>query len=234
MKDILEFIGILLIATMVGGLIYAIVKKKLALGISLVAGLLVVGVLWWWLSSPPTPNEPTEAGTLSQTLQSPSPKEVWEWTKNYWLWIILILGIPFFLLYIVKEPWAKALQGFLAVVVTMFFVVIPLVYGIWGEKAHSQQGQQQQTATHGCNSASPCTLVVRTDGSTKKERIPQGKSVCFEPYFWSNIQQLGYKTSYKGGTESGTGVSADTFWFVPEAGTKVPRYWFVPIGTQQC
>ncbi len=89
----------------------------------LVAGVIValLAVTWLWPSQSPS-------------LESPSLKTVWEGTKNHWLWIVLILGLPFFLLFISKEPWAKALQWFLATVAVMLFIGIPLVHVIWGEK----------------------------------------------------------------------------------------------------
>ncbi|MBI4065847.1 hypothetical protein HY412_01470 [Candidatus Kaiserbacteria bacterium] len=104
------------------------------------------------------------------------------------------------------------------------------------ERSQSKKdsGRPLAVVPQGCTSASPCISVTKTDGSTERANIPQGKSVCFEPFFWSNIQRLGYKTSYKGGPEGGTGVSADTFWFVPEDGIKVPRHWFVQEGVTQC
>ena len=144
MKDLLEFMGVLLIAAMVGGLIYAIVKRKLALGISLIVGLLVVGVLWWWLSSPPTTTTLSESKTLSHALQAPEPKKVWEFFKDYWLWAILVLtGLYFWFDGMTPAPaWSKGAKSMI-VALAVLMTGAMVVHGIWGEKSPSQQTQQQ-------------------------------------------------------------------------------------------
>lgn len=168
-------------------------------------------------------------------LQAPSPKTVWEFTKMYWLWILLVGGALYLLTHLVpkeKDGFAGKLRGTVVLIGFMLFAIVPLVHLFWGEKSPSQQAQQ--IVPQECTSASPCTLTLGTDGSSERVHIPQGKSVCFEPYFWNSVQRLGYKTSYKGGMEGGTGVPADTFRFVPESEATVPRYWFVQEGTTQC
>ena len=186
--------------------------------------LIVFGVIvalflaWWFLPS----------------LQSPSLGTVWGWAVASWLWILIVLpAIALIVSQFIDDnkKWSKALKT-VAVMLPVIFVGLWLGNMIWGEKSPSQQAQQ--VVPQDCTSAGPCTLVVRTDGPTERAHIPQGKSVCFEPFFWSNIQRLGYKTSYKGGDVGGTGVPADTFWFVPEGGIKVPKHWFVQEGATQC
>ncbi len=204
---------------------------------SIVFGVILTSVLilgyWMWPSStPPTPSAPSASGTGWSW--SPSIGDVWEWAMAGWVWIFILAFITWLVSYFVSEKekkWDKALKT-VAIMLPVIFVGLWLGNMVWGESSSSQQ--VQKTASQECTSASPCTTTLRTNGSTDRTNIPQGKSVCFEPFFWNNIQRLGYKTSYKGGDVGGTGVSADTFWFVPEGEMKVPRHWFVQESATQC
>jgi hypothetical protein len=190
MNIILGFVGTLLAFALLGGLIYAIVKKKLALGISLVVGILVIGGLWWGLSG--TPSTPSASGTWSQTLQAPSPKTVWENTKNYWLWIVLILGLSFFVLYAIEKPWAKALQWFLATMAVMLFAAIPLVDRVRGEKQQSEK----------------MTLSMAPNGKSQYVPVPQGKHVVMdgEDFRYHCVYGDGHEESFgKGETRCSDG-----------------------------
>lgn len=109
-------------------------------------------------------------------------------------------------------------------------------YSKWNKEKELEKkmalSQTRQTITQApqeCTSANPCAPTV---GNVV--HVPQGKSVCFEPFFWSNIQRLGVRTSYKGGSESGYNSIADSFRFVPETGVILPKYWFVPEGSSKC
>ncbi len=132
----------------------------------------------------------------------------------------------------------RTVSGVLVLTGLLFFVGIPAADWIKGDGKPSpqteQESQQTQQQGTGCSAIRPCTVSKRSDGSTMKVHIPESRSVCFEPDFWNNLQKLGYKTSYKGGEKRGTGVFADTFWFVPEAGMNIPRYWFIPEGSLKC
>lgn len=181
MKDLLEFFGVLLIAAMIGGLIYAAVKRNLVLGVSLVAGLLIVSGVWWWLSSSPAPGTPQTAGsgTLSQALQSPSPGGVWEFFKNYWLWIVLVLAIPFSILFAFKETWAKATQGVLVTVATVL-VGAMIVHGIWGEKTPLLPQVQQVCPLYSSTEARSCLIGETPAILTTTESIIKGEfDLCF-------------------------------------------------------
>ena len=79
---------------------------------------------------------------ISSSWESSSPGEVWASTKKYWTWIVYPSIALFFILFAFKGLWAKALQGFLVVVLAMFFVVIPLVHVVWGDDEKS--GSQKQ------------------------------------------------------------------------------------------
>lgn len=143
MNIFLGFMGVLLVSSLITSLIYAIAKKKLALGISLAIGILIVSGLWWWLSSAPTPNTPSSgSGTWSSSLQSPSLKTVWEGTKNRWLLILPILVIMFFLSFFIPNPWAKALQWLSAMTAFMLFVLFPVLVGIQGDENPNSQSSQ--------------------------------------------------------------------------------------------
>jgi hypothetical protein len=90
-----------------------------------------------------------------------------------------------------------------------------------------------------CTGSKPCSPVQKADGSTEKTIVKEGRSVCFESSFYSNLPRLGYVTSYKGEPEMKPGCTTascrvDTFWFAPEAGVPVPKYWFVPEGSSRC
>ncbi len=139
MKFLVGFVGVLLIAGLTGGLFYAILKKKLLLAKSLGVGVLVVSGLWlWWLSSTPAPSMPTVgipgSEIWSQTLQSPSPKTVWEFFKDYWLWIVLVLVGPFWVLGHFANPWAKATKGIIGAIAVMLVGAL-IVHGVWGESS---------------------------------------------------------------------------------------------------
>lgn len=112
--------------------------------------VLLLLVCWLlWLSQEPG---------HEQLLQPPSPRAVWEWTKDYWLWVVLILGIPFGLLFIVQKPWAKALQWCLAVVAAGL-----LFSGLWEEEEPSV----------------PLTLTAPANGDSPRISGPNGHVVSF-------------------------------------------------------
>ncbi len=90
-----------------------------------------------------------------------------------------------------------------------------------------------------CTKSSPCIPFKETDGPTKKVALKEGRSLCFDSSFFKNLPRLGYATSYEGGPEMKPGCTTasctmDTFWFTPEAGVNLPKYWFVPEGSSQC
>lgn len=136
MKDLLEFMGVLLIGMLAGGLIYAIVKRKLALGISLIAGLLTVIGLWWWFLSPSTPPTPSVPPAPGKWSWSPTPSGVWEFTKDYWFWAIISPALLFFASNALPEAWMKAAKG-MVLTVAVVLVGAMIVHGIWGEKPPS-------------------------------------------------------------------------------------------------
>lgn len=93
--------------------------------------VIVAGVVLWWL---------WPAETVS--LKAPAPGKVWEFFKNYWMWMIFILAILFFASSALQDSWAKAAKG-LVVVIAVTLIGAMIVHGIWGESSSSQQTQQQ-------------------------------------------------------------------------------------------
>ena len=103
--------------------------KYLWYTLAAIAIIAVVGTgVWWGLS-----NTHGTSGTWSQTLSAPSPSGVWEFAKNYWLWILILGGIiPLvcsFFLPKEKENVAKGLQWLAGLAIVLFFVVAPV--GAW-------------------------------------------------------------------------------------------------------
>jgi len=95
-----------------------------------------------------------------------------------------------------------------------------------------------QRAGDECMKKEPCTPFLEANGLTEKVRMKEGRSLCFDDSFFENLPRLGYKTSYQGTAEDPgcTTVSCkmDAFWFEPEAGIRVPKYWYVPEGSPRC
>ncbi len=184
------FFGFILLALVIGGIFmklppagrarmvaHASTQWKLLTIITLV--VIAVGMVLVW--SP----------WVGVSGEAPSPKTVWEFTKTYWLWIVLILGIPFFALFIVGESWAKVLQGLLFAVVAMFFVVIPLVHVIWGEKTPSTQAQQQTCPQSKSTDVHQC--MVTESGI----QIMTGESINPDEFQFCGIQPEGRLIEFK-------------------------------------
>lgn len=200
-------------------------------------GIVLAGAVLWffWSSAPATPGWSLKAPTLGQA---------WQFVKGYWLWIFVGIAVAYMLSYLIKkerEPAAKAARGILVMMVPMLFVVLPLVDFFWGEKSPSAQVQQRQAVVResdDCAKKEPCTPFLEANGLTEKVRMKGGRSLCFDDSFFTNLSRLGYKTSYQGTAEDPgcTTVSCkmDTFWFEPEAGIRVPKYWYVPEGSPRC
>lgn len=164
------------------------------------------------------------------------PTDAGNWSWKYWLPLLIIWGTLAALIALNQEKLgtaSKVLQSILATGMFAALVVLPLVNYFWGEEPGQRRPAKAATAPN-CTSASSCTHVRSPDGMTKKVSIPNGKSVCHDPEFWANLPRLGFKTTFKGGPERGVDVPADTFWYEPEPGVSIPRYWFVPEGSTTC
>ncbi len=114
-----------------------------------------------------------------------------------------------------------------------------------GSVAGQKPAEQRQRAD--CTPKHPCPLGVLADGSTERVAVQPGKSVCFDPSFYNDLDRLRFMTSYRGRPEVKYGCTKeqvlaqtckgtvfDSFRFIPEAGVDVPQYWFVPEGTTRC
>ncbi|KKW39143.1 hypothetical protein A3I46_02230 [Candidatus Kaiserbacteria bacterium RIFCSPLOWO2_02_FULL_54_13] len=173
---------------------------------------------------------------LTTFLQAPSLEDVWRWTKNYWLWVILILGVPLLVLFAFKALWATAVQWLLATALVMLFVVIPLVDLAWGEKPPpppQAQVQQQQREATDCTYARPCPPAL------KATQVPEGSRVCFDPPVFANLEGFGYMVSSSSVAEHRYACTLEevangtckekpvgTFRFSPTNGVTPPRHWF--------
>lgn len=128
----------------------------------------LVGLVLWGLSG--------TLGTPSQSLQSPSLKTVWEGTKNYWLWIVLILAIMFFLSFFIAKPWAKALQWLSAITALLLFAVFPVLVGIRGDESPNPQA----CSHFGSTESGSCWIVEDGVILTSTEAFPDGKfELCY-------------------------------------------------------
>jgi hypothetical protein len=224
-------------------------QKTLFIFAGIVVGsLLVIASILWGLSG--------MHGTFSEFPRSPSLKTVWAVTKEYWLWIV----IPFFLVYFVvpffipkeKAALAENMKKGIMVILASLFCIFPLLGWI-----NSLEEQQTENVLHrqstgslssvDCTSHSLCHLSVQANESTNQVTIPAGKQVCFESSSWDHRSELGYWTSYQGGSReehtcTKDGVIAgtchepisDTFWFTPKTKIEIPGYWFVPLSASQC
>lgn len=128
--------------------------------------------------------------------------------------------------------------GLIFVAVVSF---IALIASIARDKDPGQKQAEKAAARleEGCTKSRPCTLLQYADGSTEKVHMKGGISLCVDDSFFMNLPRLGYATSYQGGAEMRPGCTTvscklDTFWFTPEAGVNVPKYWFVPEGASRC
>ena len=149
--------------------------------------------------------------------QAPSPGAVWEWTKDYWLWVVLVLAFPFGLLFIANKPWAKGLQWFLAAVAVGLFVAVPLIDTVWGESSAELGEKAATTICPDASARETHSCVITTSWSNKiKIGDPEanGMLLCALP----GGAVLG--KTYERLEENGT-----TFWrFRTEEGNVVKTY----------
>lgn len=133
----------------------------------LIVGAVVWGLLW---------------GT-APSLEAPSLKTVWGGTKNYWLWIVVILAIPFFVLYAVQKPWAKALQWLLAVTALMLFVFFPVLVGIRGDETPNSHQRSEIPLASSPQSSWPKLVIPSGIGSESELiHVPPGTQLSVAGY----------------------------------------------------
>jgi hypothetical protein len=141
----------------------------------------------------------------------------------------------------------KKVFTWLAAIALIVTILVVIARGMDSPKSASPAKSQVPTsATHPtmvygqeCN-GQPMIPVLLPDGSTEPVLVSEVCWVCRDPSFWEDLPRLGYRTSYKGGmedhhTRKATGkIVYDKFRYIPEPGTRIPRHWFVPLGTNQC
>ena len=188
-------------------------------------------------------------GMYTPSWDSPSLASTVAWARAHWLAVLAFSSIIFVLTTIyekVLKEVGEGLQWVLGVALFMLFIGFPIwVWLVEPSKPVASAVSQMQRQ---CTARQPCALE-ESDGSTDRVPVPPGKTVCFEKSFWEDLPRLGYRISYQGGVErqysctpaqaASGGVcnssgSFDVFRFVPETGTRLPKYWFAPIGTRQC
>ena len=132
---------------------------------------------------------------------------------------------------------ASTLHFVLAGVMLLLFVVLPFI-GWVNEDSPPPAPKAAMRSEEGCTKLNPCTPLRRADGSTEKVHMKGETSLCVDDSFFANLPRLGYVTSYQG-TEKNPGCTtvsckSDTFWFTPQAGVPVPKYWYVAEGSTKC
>ena len=203
--------------------------------------LLGLGV-WWSISLlGPSTAPPVAPSSPGWSLQAPEPKTVWAFFKDYWLWVALVLTAIYFAHKLTESKLAVAGKyAAIAIAVIMFGAMA--VHGIWSEESPSQQVTRSEQAQSDCTARSPCTPVLKSDGSTEVVQGKSGFGICFDSSFWTNLSRFGYHITYAGvekkyectreqvlaGNCSQT--SFDAFRFVPETGVSLPKYWFATKG----
>ena len=98
--------------------------------VRLVIGMMVLFIgIWLW---------PSETSSM----KSPTPSGVWQFFRDYWFWIVLVLvGLYFWFDGMTPAPaWAKGAKG-MVVASAVLMVGAMAVHGIWGESSSSQQAQ---------------------------------------------------------------------------------------------
>lgn len=104
------------------------------------------------------------------------------------------------------------------------------------------------SSSSGCVAGHPCEPMVNDDGSSEPFAVPTGKTVCFEPWAWKHMPELGLMVSLGDPKSVGEPFPCSTaevfagscvavydhFWFKPRHKTKLPKHWFVNSGARQC
>ena len=101
-------------------------RKKYGWWLTVPGAIVLIALVVWLLTS-------------AESLEAPSTKTVWDWTKSHWLWILLALGVVALLPSLInfpkeKEKAAGALRKAVVVLLLALWFVIPICNRIWGEK----------------------------------------------------------------------------------------------------
>ena len=168
--------------------------------------------------------------------------EVGSWSWDNWFWLLAFGGILIALSKLNAKALgdlAKKLETGMISAWLILFIGFPVWFGIvdfFSPSQHPARHATQPPMT--CTSFERCTPILRADGSTEPISTKEGRSLCFDSSFATNLSRLGYVSYYKGvETAPGcttTSCKSDSFRFKPEAGVRLPEYWFVPEGSAQC
>lgn len=120
----------------------------------------------------------------ASSLEAYSAGEVWAFTKKYWMWILIPIGLVYLLLSVMPtdkgmiEKAGKA-QKALVALAAILFVGMPLVHLAWGEKPTSQQ-LQQACAPYSSTSVGHCLVTEEGVNSSPDEPIPENEfELCY-------------------------------------------------------
>lgn len=187
--------------------------------------------VWWGISSLGSSTPPTASSSSGWSLEAPAPGKVWEFFKNYWLWVVLILAIPFCVLFAFKTIWAKAGQGVI-VVLAVILVGALIVHGIWGDEKSGSQPVNSRSEVPLASSpqSSWPKLVIPAGGKSEVIPLPSGMRVMWAGYQFRNytVYPDGHECAFNGTTpcpDGGTGTYANNEVNV----VNVVAYAFAPI-----
>lgn len=186
-------------------------------------------------------------GIYSSEWKTPSFSAVGSWSWGHWLQLLVLWGIGSALLALNKEKLGaavSALQSLFTGIAVMAFLVCPVI-GWFEGSSSAPKPQTVKKPVVECSKVHHCVLHEQDDGSTERVSVPKGKALCLDGSSWDNRDKLGLRSTYQGGAEvahtcskgqviSGTcrEPNLDSFRFVPKGEVRIPRYWFVPEGTE--
>jgi len=120
----------------------------------------------------------------ASSLEAPSTGTVWAFTKKYWWWFLIPIGLAYFLLSVIpkdKEGVERAgkVQKVLVALTLMLFVGIPLVHLAWGEKTSSPQ-TEQTCSPYSSTDVGECTVTEDGVLSSPGESVPENEfELCY-------------------------------------------------------
>ncbi len=78
-------------------------------------------------------------GMCSQKLETPSMENIWSWSWNHWLWILVFAGIMWLIIARVASGMTKILCGFVILALILVFVIAPI-----GSRVSSHHPEHEQ------------------------------------------------------------------------------------------
>lgn len=139
--------------------------------------------VWWGISSLGSSTPPKTPSSSGWSLEAPSLKTVWEWTKNHWLWIVLILVILLFLPSVFAKTWLKPLPWLAAITAFMLFVLFPVLVGIQGDENPNSHQRSEIPLASSPQSTWPKLVIPPGIGSESELiHVPPGTQLSIAGY----------------------------------------------------